>query len=244
MDIGSPSAKKEASNGLPPCHGPKLYHFSRHDASITWIGRLDRHWENGRMDGEIKSHVLEAEIGGQRYAIKVFTDFDDGLMYMFGDDMVGDFDGDNPSCYTLPFHNECRAYGRLHEAKEAGTLTREIAVQCHGYIRLEDGDIQGLRRRRMPFDGDDVYGIVKDLTREDTGVNLNSIQRIWEDIVLINSLEIYIGNIREDSYRGGLLVDFCSAITEPHPRLVLEKKSVQSYDLDAWDKIHKNLVNM
>lgn len=73
MDIGSPSAKKEASNGLPPCHGPKLYHFSRHDASITWIGRLDRHWENGRMDGEIKSHVFEAEIGGQRYAIKVVS---------------------------------------------------------------------------------------------------------------------------------------------------------------------------
>ena len=68
------------------------------------------------------------------------------------------------------------------------------------------------------FDGPSpgVRALVKELKASDSGVNQASLCRIPRDIHEMNRRGVYNQNTRAANYVGGELVDFESAMTEPH----------------------------
>jgi hypothetical protein len=132
--------------------------------------------------------------------------------------------------HTDPFYAECRAYGRIHEAQKKQPGKRQLAVRCHGYLFLQEGDTQALLKKGVDLDADvideellrvnkedgQVRAIVKDFVPGDSGVNQKSIRGILRDIRALNKLGIYVGDVRADNFRGGKLVDFGLSSTEPH----------------------------
>jgi len=143
--------------------------------------------------------------------------------------------------YTDAFYAECRAYGRIKEEQEKGRLKRSIAIPCHGYLLLQEEDLQALRDRGVDLGEDDIddearqllgcgqhaRAIVKDIASNDTGICAKNMRRVLADIRQLNQLKIYNKDIRSQNYRDGLLVDFGSSWTEPH-RI-----------LDALDEVDK-----
>jgi hypothetical protein len=61
-----------------------------------------------------------------------------------------------------------------------------------------------------------VRAIVKELASQDPGVNEGSLKMILSDIMELNKLDIYNGDIRRENFGDGKLVGFGSAWTEPH----------------------------
>ena len=56
--------------------------------------------------------------------------------------------------HTDPFYAECRAYGRIKDAQTRGTLQRQIAIPCHGFLFLKDHDKQLLEERGIDLEED------------------------------------------------------------------------------------------
>ncbi len=125
-----------------------------------------------------------------------------------------------------PFYSECRAYGRLIEAKVNG----KVAINCHGYLTLPAEKEDQLRRdfnvanwdrpddeysrpasKREPF-----RAILKDLVTEDTLFTPKVAKKILRDLKRIRKLGVYTMDVTARNYKGGLLVDFGIALTEPH----------------------------
>ena len=128
-----------------------------------------------------------------------------------------------------PFYAECRAYGRIKDAQTREALQRQIAIPCHGFLFLKDHDKQLLKERGIDLEEDLdneilrrtggnglVRAIVKDLTPRDNGVNASSARKILRDIRWLKKLTIYNRDIRVENFKNGQLVDFGSAVTEPH----------------------------
>lgn len=124
------------------------------------------------------------------------------------------------------FYSECRAYGRLIDAGVNG----KVAVRCHGYLTLpaeienqlrRDFDVQDWNRpdldyakpssQREPF-----HAIVKDLVTEETQWTEKVVKKILRDLHRIRKLGVYPMDVRARNYKGGLLLDFSVAMTEPH----------------------------
>lgn len=138
-----------------------------------------------------------------------------------------------------PFYKECRAYGKL---KEAG-LDGKIAVRCYGYItlppktesELEDRfDVASWDRndydkpigKRTPF-----RAIVKEMIRSDPPLTHGIVKKMLKDLKQIRKLKIYPLDIYRRNYKGGLLVDFSNAITEPHFLLEINSdQKVEEYE--------------
>ena len=130
--------------------------------------------------------------------------------------------------HTDPFYAECRAYGRIREAQIQGALKRRIIIPCHGFLLLKDEDKQLLQERGVDLGIDNdllqrktgetgqVRAIVKDLAPLDPGVNATTLSGILRDIRWLKKLQVYNRDIRVENFRGGQLVDFGSAVTEPH----------------------------
>jgi hypothetical protein len=119
----------------------------------------------------------------------------------------------------LVFYAECRAYGRIREAQIKGSLKRQIAVPCHGFLILKDQDKQLLQERGVDLGVDNallqntgengqVRAIVKDLALPDPGVNASSLVGILRDIRWLKKLQIYNRDIRVENFRNSQLVDF------------------------------------
>ncbi|KAI4281523.1 MAG: hypothetical protein L6R38_003627 [Xanthoria sp. 2 TBL-2021] len=95
-------------------------------------------------------------------------------------------------------------------------------------------DYDGLPENRPP-----LRAIVKDLVLEDTQWTPRVANKMLQDLRKIRKLEIYVMNIKPENYKGGLLVDFSIALTDPH--VVFDIKPdfhVQGYknqDLIAFD---------
>lgn len=146
--------------------------------------------------------------------------------------------------HTDPFYAECRAYGRIREAQIKGTLKRQIAIPCHGFLILKDQDKQLLQERGIDLGVDNdlpqktgengqVRAIVKDLALPDPGVNASSLLGILRDIRWLKTLQIYNRDIRVENFKNGQLVDFGSAVTEPHCILSAFDKNNKKEAIDA-----------
>lgn len=150
-----------------------------------------------------------------------------------------------------PFYNECRAYGRLVDAG----LNGKVAVRCHGYLTIpaereeelrKNFNVEGWNRpgseylkpasRRQPF-----RAIVKDLISEDVPLTTKSVKKILRDLKRMRKLGVYPMDVRARNYKGGLLVDFSVAITEPHYLFVIKPRwRIEEYkldDLEAFDRM-------
>ncbi|KAM4058911.1 kinetochore sim4 complex subunit FTA2 domain-containing protein [Hirsutella rhossiliensis] len=205
------------------CQGTKLAPFKfRHDAhrDIEFLEPIG---------AGLHSQVFRAKIDGQIYAVKLFrfthhrelappTFFNHGLVSV--DEIINNYD---------PFYCECRAYGRL---KEVGR--EDLAARCYGYLLLRpDQEVELNRRgcqdfwhRRPATKGRPIRGIVKEyIPGCDVPFVFNDLPRMKRDIKALNRrLGIVNWDVREDNYRGGLLIDFSQAHTAPHMQLDFTSK--------------------
>ncbi|KAL8672572.1 MAG: hypothetical protein Q9168_002977 [Polycauliona sp. 1 TL-2023] len=240
-----------AKDPLPQCEGPKLSPFVDHKSGLEFRRLLT----DPDPDSEIGAHVFEVSIGGKPFALKVFKYYDD-------EEDDWNLDGserdgaplDHLDYYFDPFYNECRAYGKLVDKG----LNGAVAVACHGYLMLSAEYESELDHHFGPIDWNrpseeyekpvsqraPLKTIVKDLVLEDTIWKPRAARRILRDLKKIRKLGIYVMDIKPDNYKGGLLVDFSIAITEPH--FILEVKpdfQVQGYrntDLIAFDTMMRD----
>lgn len=132
--------------------------------------------------------------------------------------------------YTDPFFNECRAYGRIQEARTNEGVKAALAVKCHGYLYLsrEDEsiltdlgvdlgtDVLDNSLRKALGRGGRVRAIVKEMAPEESGCTTGTLTKVLRRIRALNKLDIFNRDIRLDNIRGGLLVDFGSSWTKPH----------------------------
>lgn len=133
---------------------------------------------------------------------------------------------DHLNCYFDPFYNECRAYGKLIDAK----LNGEVAVRCHGYLMLSPEHEDELDHRfgitgwnrpieeydKSPSERQPLRAIVKDLVLEDTEWIPRIANKMLRDLKKMRKLEIYTMDIKPENYKAGLLVDLSLALTAPH----------------------------
>ena len=61
-----------------------------------------------------------------------------------------------------------------------------------------------------------VRALVKELKVSDSGINQATLPRILRNLQKVKKKRVHNRDIREDNYKGGLLVDFGSSWTEPH----------------------------
>ncbi|XP_044719667.1 kinetochore sim4 complex subunit FTA2 domain-containing protein [Hirsutella rhossiliensis] len=134
----------DVQDGLPPCHGPKLHPSALANASITWKDMLDDYSEPYSGHSEIMAHVFKVEIESKHYALKVFMPYD--ISYDYHQFYTAGIrcTEEELEWHVMPFYSECRAYGRIKQAQDRRLLPHQVAVPCHGYIRLEEKDIRKL----------------------------------------------------------------------------------------------------
>ncbi|KAI3321482.1 kinetochore Sim4 complex subunit FTA2-domain-containing protein [Xylariaceae sp. AK1471] len=214
---------------LPPCSGPKLHPFEPQDALIKWGPRLDKDCAN---DADNQGFVFQVEIESRPYAIKVFKFFHPASEKYYWETYLGEsYPLKEVIFYTDPFYAECRAYGRIKEARDERKVRAEIATRCHGYLFLTTKDMSRLGREegidlctniidkdlRWALGGDlRARAIVKDLETDDIGLNKDNIGRAWRNVRLLNSLKIYNRDVRAENFMNRRIVDFGSSWTEPH----------------------------
>ncbi|GAW18342.1 hypothetical protein ANO14919_078170 [Xylariales sp. No.14919] len=214
---------------LPPCPGPKLQPFEPQDALIKWGPRLGK---ASTDDADSQGFVFQVEIASRAYAIKVFKFFHPASEKFYWETYLGkSYPLAKVIFYTDPFYAECRAYGRINQARNEGTVREDIATRCHGYLLLTTEDMMWLEHEkgidlrtdlidedlRRALGGDlRARAIVKDLESGDSGLNKGNIGRAWRNVSLQNSLKIYNRDVREENFMNGRIVDFGSSWTEPH----------------------------
>ncbi|KAK7431589.1 hypothetical protein QQZ08_001807 [Neonectria magnoliae] len=220
-------ASRAIPKELPLCDGPTLGLFQHHASNIQWFERLGGDDEGTPAEG----YVFRAKIRKREYAIKIFKFYDPRSNECFWEPLLGDdVSLETIAYYTDPFYSECRAYGRIHQGIKKRELKPDVVIPCHGFFFLREKDKRILDSRNINLELDKVdhnyqrstvggyrvRAIVKDLASAGSGVNGQSLRRILEDIVKLNSLRIYNMDIRLDNYRDGKLVDFGASWTEPH----------------------------
>lgn len=158
--------------------------------------------------------------------------------------------------YTDPFYAECRAYGRIKQARDEQNVKVEFATRCHGYLFLTAKDMKWLEREegidlgtnlidkdlRRALGGDlRARAIVKDLEAGDSGLDKGNIGKAWRNISLLNSLGIYNRDVRADNFMNCRVVDFGSSWTEPHVILdaadVDEAREQRLIDCSKFDEM-------
>ncbi|KAL9083964.1 MAG: hypothetical protein Q9165_008307 [Trypethelium subeluteriae] len=219
---------------LPACHGPKLHSFKHASPSIQFERLLNPPIEPSSSDSSSTSggdgYVFKALIDSKLYAIKLFKFFDIAISREeFGDSVNRRMPDEEFVANKDPFYAECRAYGLIEEfnRRQRHRKSQEtIAVPCHGYILIsqaEEARIENqtqhhhLNWRRSEQDiGKPIRAIVKDFVPgEPVNTKVRSIRRMVTDLRRLHQIGIYVMDVCERNYRGGLLVDFGSAHTEP-----------------------------
>ncbi|KAL8836998.1 MAG: hypothetical protein Q9176_005999 [Flavoplaca citrina] len=251
---GQSTQKQGQSAALPPCDGPKLHPFVNDKASLEFSRLLS----DPTIDAD--SYVFEVSIGGNAYALKAFKYYDREEDELALDESEREFLSRSTDSYTPlnhldhyfdPFYNECRAYGRLIEKN----LNGQVAVRCHGYMMLsaeyedtlEDQFVMnGWNRLAEEYDEppskrQPLRAIVKDLVLEDT---------VWKPRVMLSHLKrmrkhgVFVMDIKPENYKGGMLVDFSIALTEPHVVFQLKPdfhiESYKNRDLGAFDEMMRD----
>ncbi|VUC20217.1 unnamed protein product [Clonostachys rosea] len=237
---------------LPRIKGPKLRPFDfQGPQRIEFLEHLG--------DG-VHSHVIKVKILEQIYALKLFM-FSNEEDY-WGAAVSSQFDIKNRAQVTAfyefldPFNCECRAFGRLQESGHP-----ELAVECYGYVLLDEDHERALRDR---FPGDRLEDVLQD-DREDrrwgfptkTGgrppirgivkefgpgvdkLRNRHMSRLLQDIVQMQQLGIIHIDVGERQLINGKLCDFSTALTTPHfvmnpelnPHLTPEGVALMEFDL-------------
>ncbi|KAK7962470.1 uncharacterized protein PG986_003295 [Apiospora aurea] len=246
--MGKTKSHKVANDLLPRCEGPKLHAFECENASIAWGRRLD---EDRGDSSTTQSAVFEVTIESRVYALKVFKFYDPySDAYYWGPLLREDIPLEEILCYTDPFFAECRAYGRIHDARGKSGNRSALAVKCHGYLYLSKDDetfltelgvdlgidiLDDSLRKALGQDGR-VRAIVKDMAPESSGVTARSLTKVLRRVRALNRLNIFNRDIRLENFRGGLLVDFGSSWTKPH--IVLDALGA----VDKRDSLLEDLV--
>ncbi|KAK5262913.1 hypothetical protein LTR96_011630, partial [Exophiala xenobiotica] len=88
-----------------------------------------------------------------------------------------------------------------------------------------------------------LRALVKDLVETDPEITEKLIASILQELKALNSLRIYVMDVRWSNYEGGHLVDFSSAWTEPHFEFRKDVNSEEDIKIDgqidmaAFDKM-------
>ncbi|KAI0549335.1 kinetochore Sim4 complex subunit FTA2-domain-containing protein [Xylaria curta] len=173
------------------------------------------------------SYSFRVNIEGKEFYLTVFPFFSLDQLHSFIP-IEGDRPADDLVRYNLdPFYAEYRAFGLLEEEGENGL----IAVQCHGYISLPQAIEYQMQEKfninwcRQPEDEKlPLRAILKDYLRSDL-CRSEQLCAMRSKLRKLNDMGIFNMNIREENYNQGLLVDFSTAITAPHLRLLLGSRS-------------------
>ncbi|KAJ2981746.1 hypothetical protein NUW58_g6607 [Xylaria curta] len=203
---------------LPPCPGHK-------NAQIKWIERLDTDRDGG------------STTQGCVYKFKFFDPA--SVRYYWEPLLRNSVPLNEIIFYTDPFFAECRAYGRIKEARVANGIREKLAVPCHGYLFLTKRDEKWLRRDgvslgsksldkefRPPFLNTNlVRAIVKDFEPRPSGLNSKNVRQALRRLKRLNEIKVYNGDVRGENFKGGYLVDFGTSQTEPHCLLDALKKA-------------------
>ncbi|KAL8925691.1 MAG: hypothetical protein Q9208_003374 [Pyrenodesmia sp. 3 TL-2023] len=228
----------------PRCEGPKLRPFPNRKAAIRFIKRLD----DPAIEGP--SHVFEAVIARKRYALKIFNIYQGDSLSESDIEMLG---LDTLYAHSDPFYNECRAYGRLDESH----LNGEVAVRAHGYTTIPATDVHQLGKdfqvdsweedaeeheyNELPFERHIFRAIVKDLIQDDVRWTHKIVKRMKRDLLRMREQGIYPMDLQSRNYKGGLLLDFSSAMTLPHYQLDKcpdrQYERVMEHDLYHFDQM-------
>ncbi|KAH9905198.1 kinetochore Sim4 complex subunit FTA2-domain-containing protein [Xylariomycetidae sp. FL2044] len=215
---------------LPPGNDPKLHRFPGQDHRIEFISVVQR---NAQSVGGAEGYVFIVRIEGRIYALKVFKFFkpSDGKQELSKRryDLVTD---EEAAFHVDPFFAECRAYGRIKERQKDGTITEKIAAECYGFLGLGNEyesklvkmgihqsdlwDIPEDDDYRMRATGSPIRAIVKEYIEDETVFKVGNCRKMLAHLRLLKDIGITHRDIREDNYKGGLLVDFGSTYTEPH----------------------------
>ncbi|VUC31500.1 unnamed protein product [Clonostachys rosea] len=237
---------------LPPCEGPKLKLFEHHNCEIAWGPRLEG--DGGDGSSTKQGYAFRVRIKGKDYAIKVFKFYDPMAKKHIWGPLIG---RDTPlnivSYYNDPFYNECRAYGRIHEAaksKRYKSRVTDAAVTCHGFMFLGVKDQKILEDLGIDLELDKVdplyqqgtaggfkpRAIVKELASNEPGVGGEGLKKVLDRIVTLNGQRIYNEDIHLNNFRDGRLVDFGSSWTEPH-RMLDAQKTEKAYGTRIADRL-------
>ena len=159
-----------------------------------------------------------------------------------------------------PFYAECRAYRRIASKPRK----RPIAIACHGFVSIPAKQESFFARKfnitdwnrpeeelsLPPAKRQPLRALVKDLVETDPEITEKLITSIRRELKALNSLRIYVMDIKWSNYKGGHLVDFSSAWTEPHFEFRKDVNSEEDIninrqiDLAAFDKMVKEELGM
>ncbi|KAI1130651.1 kinetochore Sim4 complex subunit FTA2-domain-containing protein [Nemania abortiva] len=213
--------------GLPDIPGPKLYPFntSGRPLEIDFLEQIGK---------GAHSFVWKVKINEKIYALKIF------LAYFLPPNTYGaDLSEEDEYVHSQPFHNECRAYGRL---KEFGR--EDLAVACHGYIILDEKHTGILKKAYTDTEWYSDWGVgrtlkhglykplqalVKDLIHIPTDLrwvdefklimNPRIARKAIKDLKTIHRLGVCVGDISTNNFIYGKHIEFSYAWTAPHPLL-------------------------
>ncbi|KAH8742484.1 kinetochore Sim4 complex subunit FTA2-domain-containing protein [Diaporthe sp. PMI_573] len=236
-----------SSAELPPCDGPKIQAFKHRFSPIYWAECIGGIGENGEDIGS-QAYVFKVEIQLKTYALKVFKFFNPSTQsFVLGPILGRQLDADELAFHTDPFFAECRAYGRIEEARAKEKRARQVAAQCYGFLILGASEVERLKKNgfdlwpedlppgheyRTMADGSPVRALVKEYIEDDQDPDLRAMSWMLKDIRFLNRNGCLNRDIKRDNYRNGLLVDFGCAWTEPHCLIRLAGKE----RVENWKK--------
>ncbi|KAF2174807.1 hypothetical protein K469DRAFT_713512 [Zopfia rhizophila CBS 207.26] len=256
------SVNVSPSNGeelLPPCNGPKLHPFKGKSLNIDFQSLLNESSSSdSSSEGEGQGFVFKALIDSKPFAIKLFKFFNIEEARALFEDFQNDEMPDDVFVGNVdPFFAECRAYGRIDEFYKKHLGSKDpglIAAPCYGYIYITKEQEASLRSQfgslewnRANSDADkQIRALVKQfIPNEPIDTKVRSIRRMVKDLKTLHSIGVYPRDICARNYRGGLLVDFGMALTEPScvlnvlPEWIARKE--RKRDLGAFDEMIQEL---
>ena len=159
-----------------------------------------------------------------------------------------------------PFYAECRAYRRIMSKPRK----RPIAITCHGFISIPAKKESFFARKfhitdwnrpeeelsLPPAKQQPLRALVKDLVGPDPDITKELIASMRRELKALHSLRIYVMDIKWANYKGGHLVDFSSAWTEPHFEFRKDINSEEDIQMNrqidwaAFDKMVKEELGM